>query len=463
MFERYTEKARRVIFFARYEASQFGSPYIETEHLLLGILREDKNLTSLFLRSHATAESIRQQIEKASLIREKIATSVDLPLSNESKRTLAFAAEEAERRNDKHIGTEHLFLGLMREKDCIAASILNERGIQLDSAREKIAGDAPTMLNRSQAGPGLTRDLTQAAQEGSLPAIIGRDEEVAAVIEVLSSYARFPLLIGPHGAGKTAIVHGLAQRIANEAVPTRLVHAHIVEAEPAQFVRQFGPPADSAHIILFIDLVQQLSTSGTRPNSHPLSTFLKWIHAHPNFQCIAIADEPEITEALKTDAWLPEIFREIYVRPLDERATHAVLMSRKPVLEEHHGIIYCEAAIEAALTSAAANPSRGSLVQVALDLLDAAGALVSIGAVVLPEIAEARTRLRSIRSRSARAVMNHELEKARLYSDEERKERENLRLLEERLGVAASSTTQVTPDHIQQVVARWSAYPYSPG
>ncbi len=130
MFERYTEKARRVIFFARYEASQFGSPYIETEHLLLGLLREDKALTNRFLRSHASVESIRKQIEGHTTIREKVSTSVDLPLSNECKRVLAYAAEEAERLSHKHIGTEHLLLGLLREEKCFAAEILHERGLQ---------------------------------------------------------------------------------------------------------------------------------------------------------------------------------------------------------------------------------------------------------------------------------------------------------------------------------------------
>ena len=118
MFERYTEKARRVIFFARYEASQFGSPCIETEHLLLGLLREDKALANRFLRSSASVESIRKQIEAHTTLREKVSTSVDLPLSHECKRVLAYGAEEAERLNHKHIGTEHLLLGLLREEKC---------------------------------------------------------------------------------------------------------------------------------------------------------------------------------------------------------------------------------------------------------------------------------------------------------------------------------------------------------
>src|SRR5262245_63216912 len=128
MFERYTEKARRVIFFARYEASQFGSPYIETEHLLLGFLREDKALAMRLLRSEDKIESIRKQIEQMTKVREKVSTSVDLPLSNESKRVLAYAAEEAERLSHKHLGTEHLLLGILREENCFGAAILRERG-----------------------------------------------------------------------------------------------------------------------------------------------------------------------------------------------------------------------------------------------------------------------------------------------------------------------------------------------
>src|ERR1051325_4529112 len=129
MFERYTEKARRTIFFARYEASKYGSPYIETEHLLLGLLREDKSVTSRFLRTHEVVESIRKQVEAHGVVRERISTSVDLPLSNEGKRILAYAAEEAERLSHKHIGTEHLFLGIWGEKYCFAPHFLNERAI----------------------------------------------------------------------------------------------------------------------------------------------------------------------------------------------------------------------------------------------------------------------------------------------------------------------------------------------
>src|SRR5215831_18577989 len=138
MFERYTERARRVIFFARYEASQFGSTVIESEFLLLGLLREDRNL-SRFLSGVSSAEHIRSKIETQLSVREKVSTSIDLPLSNECKRILAYAAEETERLNHRHIGTEHLFLGILREEKCGAARVLNEIGFNLNTVREQLA------------------------------------------------------------------------------------------------------------------------------------------------------------------------------------------------------------------------------------------------------------------------------------------------------------------------------------
>ena len=143
MFERYTEKARRTIFFARYEASQYGSPYIETEHLLLGLLREDKALANRFLPSAAQVDSIRNQIEAQTPIRKKASTAVDLPLSHPCKRVLAYGAEEAERMGHKHIGPTHLLLGLLREEKSFAAQLLRERGLTLDSVREQVQQSEP--------------------------------------------------------------------------------------------------------------------------------------------------------------------------------------------------------------------------------------------------------------------------------------------------------------------------------
>jgi ATP-dependent Clp protease ATP-binding subunit ClpA len=168
MFERFTEKARRVVFFARYEASQFGSPCIESEHLLLGLLREDKALTYRFLRPSGTMEAIRKAIEQHTAVREKIHTSVDLPLSNESKRVLAYAAEEAERLLHKHIGTEHLLLGLLREEKCFGAQVLRDHEVHLERVREELRG-SPHGLRNLRNVPGILQPSSAETSSATWP------------------------------------------------------------------------------------------------------------------------------------------------------------------------------------------------------------------------------------------------------------------------------------------------------
>src|SRR5512139_2582648 len=169
MFEKYTEKARRVIFFARYEASQFGSPSIETEHLLLGLIRENRNLTARFIpKANATIQDIRREIEGRTLIRDKVSTSIDLPFSEECKRALNSAAEESERLSHRHIGTEHILLGLLREEKSIAAEILREHGLRAGMIREELSRGSADKHTPSRSKEPLSlvefsRDLTEAA------------------------------------------------------------------------------------------------------------------------------------------------------------------------------------------------------------------------------------------------------------------------------------------------------------
>jgi ATP-dependent Clp protease ATP-binding subunit ClpC len=165
MFERYTEKARRVIFFSRYEASQFGASQIEAEHILLGLLREDKNLTARFFRrSHANIELIRKEIENRTVMRDHISSQIDLPLSDGAKRALSFAAEESELLGNRHIGTEHLLLGLLREEDSIAAEVLYARGLRLPDVRHDLALQVYVESATQKSPPGAPRPADRDGQ-----------------------------------------------------------------------------------------------------------------------------------------------------------------------------------------------------------------------------------------------------------------------------------------------------------
>jgi ClpA/ClpB-like protein len=171
MFERYTERARRVIFFARYEASQFGNMTIDTEHLLLGLLREDRNLISRWAPNPSSLENIHNEITKRVTIREKIATSIDLPLSMECRRILAYSAEEAERLNHRHIGTEHVLLGILREEKCLAEQILSQFGLNLNVIREELARH-PMPPEEDHTGAGfmpVVKQLYTAVHSAGLP------------------------------------------------------------------------------------------------------------------------------------------------------------------------------------------------------------------------------------------------------------------------------------------------------
>jgi ATP-dependent Clp protease ATP-binding subunit ClpC len=232
MFERYTEKARRVIFFARYEASQYGSPYMETEHLLLGLLREDRAL-AIRLLANATAESIRKRIDDSTIVRQKVSTSVDLPLSNESKRVLAYAAEEAERLFHQHIGTEHLLLGLLRERKCFAASILNDIGIDLDKGREIVKAIVADSATAAESAGGqivaeFSTSVTRTHAVNSIEFRCGNEAIASVTLHAASTIPR----IGEQVVFKNKDGEDVRYRVAN----VRYVYG----GQPAEMARQLS-------------------------------------------------------------------------------------------------------------------------------------------------------------------------------------------------------------------------------
>lgn len=487
MFERYTEKARRVIFFARYEASQFGQPYIETEHILLGLLREDKALTNRFLRTHATVESIRKTIEKNTTIGEKISTSVDLPLSNECKRVLAYAAEEAERLGHKHVGTEHLLLGLLREEGCLAQQILMERGIRLETVREGLANIGVEREARSAsarggaaeseriAGRRLYTDLTQRAIDGELEPVVGRDEELESVIEVLCrSQRRNPMLLGERGVGKTAIVEALAQRIAEGKVPASIVEMRILVLSSEvlsnwsprrekfdDLAKLLGAVADPANLILFVDGLYGMADARNEVAGQELAGVLRFAIVEAKTRCIGATTEEQYKAACARFPGLDRMFRPLHVRLLDETAVLAALKARKERLEQFHEVTFSDEALECAVQKTGSYLPGKPLPGKALELLDAAGAMVKLRRTEPSEIADAKQRLANAAERLADAIGNHEFEKARFYSDEERKERENLAALRKRHGLEDAEPATVMRADVEQVIQRWSVYPYS--
>ena len=480
MFERYTEKARRVIFFARYEASQFGSPFIETEHLLLGLLREDKALTNRFLRSHASIESIRKQIEGRTPIREKVSTSVDLPLSQECKRVLAYAAEEAERLAHKHIGTEHLLLGLLREDKSFAAEILHERGLRLSTLREELSrvqndkAAAARPKETSLLGE-FSRDLTQAAMENQLDPLVGREAELERVVQILCRRTKNnPVLIGEPGVGKTAIVEGLAQRIADGDVPSFLADKRILALDLSLIVAgtkyrgQFEERLktimkelmEAQNAIIFIDELHTLVGAGSAEGSLDAANILKPALSRGEIQCIGATTPAEYRKSIEKDRSLERRFQAVKVPPPSEGEGIKILFGIKDRYEKFHAVTYTDEALNAAVYHSNRYIPDRFLPDKAVDLIDEAGARVKLRQSSLPEeMIDVQKRIKFVVHRMENAIANHEFEKARFYSDEERKERENLRLLREKYNIDETAMGVVTHEDIEEVVARWTGVP----
>src|SRR5256712_10376365 len=398
MFELYTERARRVIFFARYEASQFGSTTIETEHLLLGLIREDKNLTNRFLRNHSSIESIRKEIEGRTTIREKVSTSIDLPLSNECKRILAYAAEEAERLNHRHIGTEHLLLGILREEKCVAAEILHERGLRLNAMREELARsvvDRQTLIKPTETTlrSEFARDLTQAAMDGILDPLVGRDAEIDRVIQILCRRTKNnPVLIGDPGVGKTAIVEGLAQRIVDGEVPSFLSDKRILVLDLSLIVAgtkyrgQFEERlktimkelVDNPNTVVFIDELHTLVGAGSAEGSLDAANILKPALSRGEIQCIGATTPGEFRKSIERDRSLERRFQAVKVAPPSEDEAVEILGGVRERYESFHQVHYSDDALQAAVRQSTRYIPDRFLPDKAIDVIDEAGARVKL-------------------------------------------------------------------------------------
>jgi ATP-dependent Clp protease ATP-binding subunit ClpC len=482
MFERYTERARRVLFFARYEASQLGSVSIETEHLLLGLIREGKGLTSrIFARSHLSLENIRKEIEGRTVFREKVSTSVEIPFSAETKRVLGCAAEEADRLLHNYIGTEHLLLGILREERSVAASILMEKGMRLHTVREDIVQllNEKTTLTRVKETPLLaefSRDLTEAAMKNQLDPLVGRDYELERVQQVLCRRTKNnAVLIGEPGVGKTAIVEGLAQKVIYGDVPHFLADKRILALDISLIVAgtkyrgQFEERlkaimkelTENPNIIVFIDELHTLVGAGSAEGSLDAANILKPALSRGEIRCIGATTPAEYRKYIEKDRSLERRFQAIKVDPPAEKETIEILKGVKDRYEQFHRVEYTPEAIEAAVYQSSRYITDRFLPDKAIDLVDEAGARAKLKeAGYSDEFAEINKSIRVAVEQMESAASQKDFEKAQFYRDQEASARENLQLTRERFDGKVRRVI-VSKSDIDEVVSKWTGVPIS--
>jgi ATP-dependent Clp protease ATP-binding subunit ClpC len=483
MFERYTERARRVLFFARYEASQLGSISIETEHLLLGLIREGKGLTSrIFARSHLSLESIRKEIEGRTVFREKVSTSVEIPFSAETKRVLQFAAEEADRLLHNYIGTEHLLLGILREERSVAATILMEKGMRLNTVREDIVAllnEKTTVNNRAKETPLLaefSRDLTEAAMKNQLDPLVGRHLEIERVQQVLCRRTKNnAVLIGEPGVGKTAIVEGLAQKIVYGDVPHFLADKRLLALDISLIVAgtkyrgQFEERlkaimkelTENPNIIVFIDELHTLVGAGSAEGSLDAANILKPALSRGEIRCIGATTPAEYRKYIEKDRSLERRFQAIKVEPPSEKETVEVLTGIKEKYESFHHVDYTDEAIEAAVYQSSRYITDRFLPDKAIDLIDEAGARAKLKeAGYSEEFGEINKSIRVAVEQMESAVSEKNFEKAQFYREQEVQARENLQFVREKFDVKSNTRRVVVgKGEIDEVVSKWTGVP----
>jgi ATP-dependent Clp protease ATP-binding subunit ClpC len=462
MFERYTEKARRVIFFARYDASNFGSRTIAPEHLLLGLVREDKTLASRFFLSRAqfNADAIRREIEGRSVIREKLPQTMELVLTPESKRVLIYANEESERMQSRHIGTEHLLIGLLREERSMAAEILYERGLRLQTVRDEMMRHNKSNFGLQHTAPHLAefcRDLTAAAyaREGLDP-LIGREAEVERVIEILSRRTKNnPLLIGEPGVGKTAIVEGLAQKIAESEVPPTLENKRILSLDLSLIVAgtkyrgQFEERLknilkelnENPNCIVFVDEIHTLVGAGNAEGTLDAANILKPALSRGEIQIIGATTPKEFRKSIERDKALERRFQVVKIAPPTEGETLQILEGLLAKYESFHNVRYTQEALKAAVTQSNRYLPERFLPDKAIDVIDEAGA---------------RVKLRNFREQDYAELAWQQTVKnwSRTSGNEEKFFNLTFAELEDDFAAA-----EVTRSDIEEVIARWTGIP----
>jgi len=481
MFERFNEHVRRSLFFARYEASRTSSRSIGTEHVLLGMLREaDPAFNGLLEEKGIDARELREELLGDRMTLERVSTSPDLPLAEETKRVLAFAVHEAEGMGHANVGSEHLVLGLLRVEESTAAQYLNARNLDLFQLREDVVrrGRELEAEETSQATPHMTeysRDLTMIAAEGGFDPLIGREQEVERMVQILSRRTKNnPLLLGESGVGKTAIVEGLASRIVEGSVPMLLADRRILALDLSLLVAgtkyrgQFEERLkgllkelqDHPEIVIFIDEIHSLIGTGSAEGSLDAANIIKPALSRGEITCIGATTVREYRKYVEKDRALSRRFQAVTIRQPSEDETVTILEGVQSRYEEFHGVRYTDDAIKAAVTHAGRYITDRAFPDKAIDVLDEAGARVKLRQVSsTSSLRRVQHEIRDVVARMKDAISRKDFELAVDLREEELRLREELEMLETTHAEEPPEKVVVNRSDVEDVVASWTGIP----
>jgi ATP-dependent Clp protease ATP-binding subunit ClpC len=486
-FDKFTDRARKVLTLAQDEAQRFNHNYIGTEHLLLGLVREGEGVAARVL------ENMNVELSKVRTAVEFIIGRGDRPVVGEvgltprAKRVIELAIDEARRLGHNYIGTEHLLLGLVREGEGIAAGVLESLGVNLDKVRHQVihvlsqsSSVSPTQESkRPSKTPTLDQlgiNLTDAARAGKLDPVIGREKEIERVIQILSRRTKNnPALIGEPGVGKTAIAEGLAHRIVSGDVPETLTDKRVLtldigslvagtkyrgefEERLKKIIEELRSSSDS---VLFIDELHTLVGAGAAEGAIDAANILKPPLARGELQCIGATTLDEFRKYIEKDAALERRFQPVMVEEPTVDEAVAILFGIRSRYEEHHKVKITDEAVHAAVDLSVRYVADRALPDKAIDLIDEAGSRVRLRkASAPPEIREAQKALEEVTRQKDEAIANQDYEAAARLRDEEAQGKE--RIEEMRASwheESAQDVPEVTEEDIAQVVSMWTGIP----
>jgi ATP-dependent Clp protease ATP-binding subunit ClpC len=496
MFERFTERARQVVVLAQEEARTLKHNYIGTEHILLGLLREEEGLAARVLESlDITVERVRAQVVRIVGSGEEV-TSGQIPFTPRAKKVLELALREALSLGHNYIGTEHILLGLVRENEGVAARIL----LDFDADSEKIRNEVIRMLSGpggrrqgggsgsgSGSGPGegkkssklldqFGRNLTKLAAEGKLDPVVGRETEIERIMQILSRRTKNnPVLIGEPGVGKTAVVEGLAQRITNSDVPELLKNKQIYTLDLAALVagskyrgefeerlkKVMKEITQRGDIILFIDELHNLVGAGAAEGAIDAASILKPALARGELQTIGATTLDEYRKYLERDSALERRFQQIRVEEPTIDQSVEILKGLRDRYEQHHKVRITDEALQAAADLASRYISDRFLPDKAIDLIDEAASRMRIKSMTSPPAnREFEEEIESTRREKEAAIEAQEFEKAAALRDQERKLAGKKRELEEEWESGDSiERPAIGEEEIADIVSMWTGIP----